>query len=39
MAIAREKGFKKVSLIVESDRPRLADYYATLGFIASIMSF
>ena len=32
IAIAREKGFKKVSLIVESDRPRLSDYYATLGF-------
>ena len=30
--IAREKGFKKVSLIVESDRDNLAEYYASLGF-------
>ena len=30
--IAREKGFKKVSLIVESDRDNLAKYYASLGF-------
>ena len=32
--IAGEKGFKKVSLIVETDHPKLAAYYATLGFKA-----
>ena len=32
ICIAGEKGFRKVSLIVETDHPKLADYYATLGF-------
>lgn len=32
VALAKNKGFKRVTLIVESDHPKLKEYYESVGF-------